>query len=82
MNTPKISAMLVRVGVFMGDHGETVITAEEVFPDETIQNAMERLLTKPSYSIKPTSQARQPVYDWRLELRFVMPVEEVADASR
>lgn len=69
----KLSVMLVKEGVFMGDHAQDVVTAVEVRDDETIAEAAARLLRRQEYTSYPMSSHMAAQYDWRLEVRMVQP---------
>lgn len=67
-----VSVMLVKVGVDMGDHAETVTKAVEVDIWETVGSMVDRLLSEPAYEPgNPGKRALNP--KWRLEVRAVEP---------
>lgn len=66
----RIDAILMRVGVHMGDHAETIWRAVEVVDGETVRELMERLLPEGS------STWSQRDYDSWVRLSFVQPRSE------
>lgn len=69
----KVVARLVRVGVNMGDHAQDEVTMQEVLPDETVQEMVDRLLGRSEY--RAGVMVRVPD-EWttRVELQLVQPV--------
>lgn len=63
----KISVTRHRVGLNMGDHGETVITAHEVAPDEDVAELAVRLLIEDFHKGRPNQQS----FDNFLTIRLV-----------
>lgn len=57
---------LVKVGVYMGDHAQDVVTAVEVLPGETLHDAARRLLSNGDHWTGPD-------FSWRIEVQLVEP---------
>ena len=74
MDPKAINALLVKVGVNMGDHGQDVTTALVVKRNETVTDLVERALHSQEYrssGFVPVAQS-----EWRIELRLAAdPVE-------
>lgn len=64
-----VSAILVEVGVNMGDHGQDVYSAQEILPGETVEAFANRLL-------KPRYPGNGQHYTYRIELRIIQPAKE------
>lgn len=64
-----VAATLHKVGVNFGDHGETVLVAVEVDPDETVQALVDRL-------IPAGNKWRLRDYEHFITLRLVQPAAE------
>lgn len=73
--TIQVSALVVEVGVNMGDHAQDVVRAVEVSRDETVGEVVDRLLTSDAWV--GLTLGHQPVAKptWRLELRAVEAVQ-------
>jgi hypothetical protein len=73
----EVNVLLVRTGVNMGDHAETITTAVAVDPEETIGAVVERLLMvdRTTYVEKSLETRRVPDADRSLVLRMVAPIE-------
>ena len=77
MDPKAINALLVKVGVNMGDHGQDVTTALAVSPDESVADLVGRALRSQEYRWDAETKAggtvpiAQP--EWRIELRLVTP---------
>lgn len=61
----KLSIEHHRVGVHMGDHGETIVNAVELADVETVEQLADRLLG--------ASELRLPDYDSFVVIRLVTP---------
>jgi hypothetical protein len=69
----KINAVHVKVGVNMGDHGETVQNYIEVDETETIRSLLERTM--------PESKWQPRNYDHYIQLGFARPIEPEEDSD-
>lgn len=70
-----VVATVTEQGVFMGDHGQDVTTAAVVLPGETVEELVERVLTKPIFM----RDEREPILNGVLNLRVaVIPEPKVA----
>jgi hypothetical protein len=71
VDKPKVSVLLTRVGVNMGDHAEAVVTAVDVENEETIGQVVARLLTDPSYDYAEKKSVTKPNPENYLTIRVV-----------
>ncbi|ERG63499.1 hypothetical protein L332_03390 [Agrococcus pavilionensis RW1] len=69
----QVSALVVEVGVNMGDHAQDVTRAVEVRRDETVGEVVDRLLTSSQWVSLQMGHQQMPQTSWRLELRAVEP---------
>lgn len=75
-STSHINALLTEVGVNMGDHGQDVTKAVIVNPEMTVQELVDKFLTKRTWMSLEEPRRETPADDRYLTIRLA--VEEVA----
>lgn len=66
MSEMKINALLTKVAVNLGDHGQDITTAIEPHDGETVDEFVRRVLAPPDWKGNP-----EPHDDWHITLRVV-----------